>query len=162
MSEGLDTGQPDPRVAALNTDYARQGRGHDPSTARDASVGDILSGLIQDLQELIRGEVRLAKTELRDDAMVAARGLAAITAGALIGMTGFIFLMLGVTYLLNKEIEMWQAAGIVGLALTAIAAICILVGKSRLSAGNFTPEQTIDSLKENREWAKQQINSVKK
>jgi hypothetical protein len=43
-----------------------------------------------------------------------------------------------------------------------LAAILVSVGKSRLSAGNFTPEQTIDTLKEDREWATRQISSVKR
>lgn len=167
MSEGYDIGgSADPRSAGYGRDDAFSSRNR-PSGGGGApdnqeSVGTLISGLLQDLQELVRGEVRLARTELRDDAMAAGRGVATIAAGALIGLTSFIFLMLGVTYLLNKAVQMWLAAGIVGAVLAGIAAICVSAGRQRLRASNFTPEQTIDTLKEDREWAKQQISSVKK
>jgi hypothetical protein len=46
--------------------------------------------------------------------------------------------------------------------LILIAAILAMSGKNKLSASNMKPEQTIASLKEDQEWAKQQINSVKR
>jgi len=167
MSEGYDTGgAADPRSASYGRDDAFNSRnrpaGGGGAPGDQESVGTLISGLIQDLQELVRAEIRLARTELRDDAMTAGRGVAVIAAGALIGVTGFIFLMLGATYLLDKVVQLWLAAAIVGAVLAVIAAICVSVGRNRLQAGNFTPEQTIDTLKEAREWANQQISSVKK
>jgi len=163
MSEGYQTGnQHDPRAAGLGRDAWADARREASSAARagDESIGSLLSGLVRDLQELVRGEVRLAKAEVREDVASAVRGAVMIAAGALIGVTGFIFLMLGLTYLLNKEVEMWIAAAIVGAGLAVIAAICFAVGKNRLSASNFKPEQTIETLKEDQEWAKQQVSSV--
>jgi uncharacterized membrane protein YqjE len=164
MSEGYDTGDRSAfQPGAFGREQTQRGQYQSMGAAGEQeSVGELISGLIKDLQELVRGEIRLARTELREDAMTAGRGVAMIAAGALVGVTGFIFLMLGVTYLLNKSLEMWLSAAIVGAVLAVIAAICFSVGKSRLSASNFTPEQTIDTLKEDREWAKQQISSVKK
>jgi len=167
MSEGYDTGgAADPRSAGYGRDNAFNSRnrpaGGGGAPGEQESVGTLISGLIQDLQELVRAEIRLVRTELRDDAMVAGRGVAVIAGGALIGLTGFIFLMLGVTYLLDKVMPLWLAAAIVGAVLAVIAAICVSVGRNRLKAGNFTPEQTIDTLKEDREWAKQQTSSVKR
>lgn len=168
MSEGYDTsGQADPRSAELGRGRSRDDRIIRETSARAApgdreSIGELISGLLQDLQELVRGEVRLARTELRDDAMRAGRGAATIAAGALVGVTGFIFLMLGVTYLLNKTMQMWIAAAIVGAVLAVIAAVLVQVGRGRLQAGNFTPEQTIETLKEDQEWAKRQMNSVRR
>jgi uncharacterized membrane protein YqjE len=118
--------------------------------------------VIEDLQAIVRGEVQLAKAEIREDASRIGSGAAMIAVGALVGLVGFIFLMLGVTYLLNKSIEMWLAAGIVGLVLLAIAAAVALSGRSRVRAANLTPVQTIDSLKENKEWASRQMKSVRK
>jgi uncharacterized membrane protein YqjE len=125
------------------------------------SIGSLLSGLLQDLQELVRGEITLARAEVREDVASASKGAATLAGSALIGVTGFIFAMLAVTYLLNQEMRMWIAAGIVGLSLLAIAGILFLIGKRKLSATNLKPDQTIDSLKEDREWAKQQVSSVK-
>jgi uncharacterized membrane protein YqjE len=126
------------------------------------SIGSLISGLVQDLQEMVRGEITLARAEVRDDLSTASKGLSSLAGAALVGVTGFIFLMLGVTYLLNQYMRMWIAAGAVGIALLVIAAIFARIGKSRLSATSLKPDQTIDSLKEDREWAKQQMNSVKR
>ena len=167
MSEGYDTGgAADPRAAGYGRDDVFQPRNRPPGGGGapddQQSVGELISGLIQDLQAMVRAEIRLARTEIRDDARAAARGVATIGAGALIGLTGFIFLMLGVTYLLDEVMPLWLAAAIVGAVLAVIAAICVYAGRNQLRAADFTPEQTIDTLKEDREWAKQQISSVKK
>src|SRR3954453_8545877 len=77
------------------------------------SIGSLISGLLQDLQEMVRGEITLARSEVRDDLSTATKGLSSLAGAALIGVTGFIFLMLGVTYLLNQYMRMWIAAGIV-------------------------------------------------
>jgi VIT1/CCC1 family predicted Fe2+/Mn2+ transporter len=106
--------------------------------------------------------VRLAKTEVREEVSAMGKGAASIAAGALIALVGFIFLMLGVTYLLNKSLEMWLSAGIVGVALLAIGGILALAGKNRIADASLTPTETIDSLKEDQQWANQQIKSVRK
>lgn len=136
-----------------------------PLPSRDSEsqgVGTLVSGVIEDLQSLVRSEVQLAKTEITEDAKEIGTGAGMIAAGALVGLVGFIFLMLGVTYLLNKTVEMWLAAGIVGLVLLVVAGIVALSGKSRLSAANLKPDQTIDSIKETKEWASRQTKSVGK
>jgi hypothetical protein len=147
-------------------EYTQRNPGGGAAPSSDSTppqgVGSLVSGVIEDLQSLVRSEVQLAKTELKEDAQQIGSGAAMIAAGALVGLVGFIFLMLGVTYLLNKSIEMWLAAGIVGLVLVVIAAIVAMSGKGKLSAANLKPQQTIDSIKENKEWASRQIKSVKK
>jgi uncharacterized membrane protein YqjE len=125
-------------------------------------LGTLVSGIIEDLQGVIRGEVRLAKAEAREDISAMGKGAASIALGAMLALVGFIFLMLGVTYLLNKSLEMWVSAGIVGVALLLVGGIAAMVGKNRLSAANLKPTETIASLKEDKEWTSQQIKSVKK
>lgn len=147
------------------------GRADDPS--RDAGfrgaqdggaegIGSLISGLIKDMQDLVRGEIQLAKTELKEDASAAGKGIGFLVAGALIGLVALVFIALTAAALLDKWMQTWIAVGIVTLVLIVIAAILALSGKNKLSASNMKPEQTIASLKEDQEWAKQQINSVKR
>jgi len=126
------------------------------------SLGTLVTGIVADLQEVVRGEVQLAKTELTEDVSKLGKGIASIAVGALIALVGFIFLMLGVTYLLNKSLEMWISAGIVGVVLLIIGIIAALAGKKTLSAASMKPDKTIESLKEDQEWASRQIKSVTK
>lgn len=127
-----------------------------------ASIGAILGDLLKDLQGMVRGEIALARAELKEDASTIGRAIGSLAAAAFLGLTGFIFLMLGATYLLNIWMRMWIAAAIVGVVLLLIAAVLGMMGKNKLSAANLKPDQTIDSVKETSEWAKQQISSVER
>ncbi len=131
------------------------------TTNGGASLGDTVTGIIEDVQNIVRGEVQLAKTEIKEDAGKLGKALGMIGAAAFLALVGFIFLMLGVTYLLNKSLEMWISAGIVGLVLLIIGAILGVVGKNQMQEANLVPDKTIESLKEDKEWASHQINSVK-
>jgi uncharacterized membrane protein YqjE len=126
------------------------------------SISELISGLIRDIQDLVRGEIRLAKTELKEDATTAGKGIGYLVAGGLIGVIALTFVALTAAALLDKWMQTWIAVGIVALALALIATILAMSGKGKLSASELRPEQTIESLKEDREWAKQQINSVKR
>lgn len=126
------------------------------------SLGTIVTGIVGDLQDVVRGEVQLAKAELKEDAASLGKGAGMIAAGAFLALVGFMFVMLGVTYLLHKSLSMWLSAGIVGVVLLIIGIIAAMAGKKALSVANLKPEQTIDSLKEDQQWANQQIKSVKK
>jgi uncharacterized membrane protein YqjE len=125
-------------------------------------LGSLITGIIKDLQDLLRAEVQLAKTELREDASAVGKAIAFIAAGAFIGLVGFIFLIQAIVWILDEFMNDWIAAGIVALALLLIAAILAMSGRSKLSQASLKPEQTIDTLKEDQQWAKQQINSVKR
>jgi len=130
--------------------------------ASQESLGSLVTGIVEDLQNIVRGELALAKTELKDEAAGIGRGVGMLAAGAIVGLVAFIFLMLGLTYLINRWLTMWQSAAIVGAGLLIIALILLMVGRSKVSSASLTPTQTIDSLKEDQEWASQQIKSVGK
>jgi len=134
----------------------------DSAKGEAEGLGTLISGLLKDLQDLVRAEVQLAKTEIQEDATKAGRAIAIIAGGALIGLVGFVFVMLAVMYGLNRWFPDWVSALIVGVVLALAALMLAMNGKSKLSAASLKPEQTIESLKEDQAWAKQQINSVKK
>jgi len=139
------------------------GADDDGAAGGQAGIGTLISGLIGDMQDLVRAEVQLAKTELSEDAKKMGVAAGMLVAAAFVGLVGLIFLMLFAMYLLADWLgELWLGALIVAAALFLVAAILASVGRGRLSAASLKPEQTIDSLKEDQQWAKQQINSVKK
>ncbi len=148
---------PDRGVVGERVDEARQTLNQGADT-----LGATVGSIIEDLQEIIRGEVQLAKTELKEDATALGKAAGMIGAGVFFGLVGFIFLMLAVTYLLAEWMDMWIAAGIVAVVLLIVAAILAMTGKGQMSKANMKPEQTIESVKEDKEWASRQINSVKK
>ncbi len=131
-------------------------------TREAESLGALVSGLLQDLQDLVRAEIALAKAEVKEDATTAGKAAGVLAAGGVVGLVAFIFLMLAVTFLLAIWIPLWVSALIVGVVLGIVAAILVMRGKQSLSQANLAPEQTIATLKEDQAWAKRQINSVRK
>jgi uncharacterized membrane protein YqjE len=135
------------------TDY-----GSSTNNSGNDGIGAMLSGVLRDLQDMVRGEVALARAEIKEDVGTATKGLTSMAIAGVIAFTGFIFVMLAATYLLNIWTRMWIAAGIVGAVLLVIGGIAFMSGKSKLSTTNLKPNQTIDSMKENTQWAKQQMS----
>jgi uncharacterized membrane protein YqjE len=131
-------------------------------TGDQQSYGALLSGLLSDVQDLVRGEVRLAKAEMRDDVKSVASAAGMLGAAAVFSLVGLTVLMIGVAVLITEWVdEDWQAFGLVGLALLLLAAGLGLLGKNRLSATHLAPEQSIESLKEDKEWVSQQVRSLR-
>lgn len=125
-------------------------------------IGSLVSGVVKDLQDLFRAEIQLAKTELKEDAQATGKAAGAMVAGGVVGLVGFVFLMLAATYALALALPLWLSALIVAVVLIVVAAVLALWGKKELAATKMGPEQTIATLKEDQAWAKQQISSVKR
>ena len=121
-------------------------------------LAELLKDIIRNIEEIIRCELRLAKTELRDEAV---KGWAAgrqLLAGIALGLYAIGFLLLGVVYALALVMPYWAAALCVGIVLAAVAAALIGVGRGRLRQVHAKPEQTIKTVKENVEWIKNPTN----
>lgn len=125
-------------------------------------IGALLAGVVKDLQELVRAEIALAKTEVREDAQAAGKAVGAIVAGGLVGLVGFVFLAGAAMWALALVLPLWASALIVGAALAIVAAVLAMWGRKELAGANLAPEQTIETLKEDQAWARRQISSVKR
>ncbi len=120
-----------------------------------AKAGDLASDVIHDAQRLASLEVALAKREIKD--MAVANGVAAglVAGGGLLVMLG---LLVAVPTLVVVLVPWhWQAAlgWVVGYVLLGI--VLAVVGKARFQLG--LPARTLQSLKENKEWALRRIRS---
>jgi len=120
------------------------------------SAGDILRDVVRDVQELLRSEVRLAKAEMGEqvDRAKSAGGMmgGAAVAGLLAGMC-FVAACIA---LLALVMPVWVGALIMAFILGAAGAIMFVRGKTALRDFHAVPPQTIDTLKEDIERAKQQ------
>lgn len=129
----------------------------------NADGGTSIAGLLQDIvaniQGIIRSEVRLAKAEIKEDATTTVRGAAMLAVGAVLGLYAVGFLLLCAVYALDAIVPHWAAALIVGLVVAAIAGVVAAIGLERIKKVNPAPDQTIDSIKEDVQWVKQQTRS---
>jgi uncharacterized membrane protein YqjE len=120
------------------------------------SMTDVLHDIVANIQEIVRSEFRLAKTEISEETAKAAKSSAPLGGGIVLSLYAFGFILLAIVYALEMVVAAWLAALIVGAAVAVVAAILISVGRKRLQQVKM-PERTIVSVKENVQWAKNQI-----
>lgn len=120
-----------------------------------SSVGELLSEVTSDLSKLVNQEVALAKAEISQEAAKAKTIGAAFGAAAAAGYFLLLFASLTLAYGLGDLFDHLWLGALVVTGLYAIAT-AVLVAKGRAAAKSFNPkpEQTIESLKEDAQWAK--------
>ena len=124
----------------------------------ERSLGDLFSDLSRETTTLVRQEVQLAKAELTQSATEAARGIGMLVAGGVVAYAGLFFLLLAIVFgLIEAGWDAWLSALVVGLVVVAIGAILVLRARESLKPANLAPRRTIETLKEDQEWAKEQI-----
>jgi uncharacterized membrane protein YqjE len=126
------------------------------SDRESRSFSDVLEDVVSNIQAIIRSEVRLAKTEVQEETAKAARAGGVLGAGALFGVYAVGFLLLAGLYALQIVVAPWLAALIVAVLVGIVASVLIAVGVKRMKRVHPRPEQTMHSIKENLEWARNQ------
>ncbi len=124
------------------------------SSTGERSVGDIVQGVMRDVGEVVRGEVRLAKAEMNEKFRKAGKAGGFYGGAALCGIMGFAALVFAAIAGLTILVAMWAAALIVGFLLLCIAGAMYMGGRSRLKDVTPVPERTVQTLKDDVEWAK--------
>jgi uncharacterized membrane protein YqjE len=121
------------------------------------SMPEILADIASNLTQMVQAEFRLAKSELKEGAERAAGPGATVGAGVVLAFCGLGILLLAAVYALSLVIAGWLAALIVGGVLAIAAGILIAAGTAKLRRVNLAPDKTIRTLREDLQWAKQQI-----
>lgn len=133
----------------------------DHPPAYDRSLGDLLKELMSEASFLIRQEAELAKTEMTEKAKIMARASVMLIIAAFVGLLAAGVLTATIVLAIDIALPAWLAALIVAAAYLIIAGILGLVGYQRFQrAGKPVPEQTIETIKEDISWAKQQGRSA--
>jgi hypothetical protein len=121
------------------------------------SLGELFGELARETSALMRQEVELAKTELTQKATRVGKDASVIGAGGAIAYAGFLAVMAAMILALGQLMPLWLSALLVGLVIGAIGYFLIQKGRNDLKRADLTPRETIESLKEDTEWAKEQI-----
>lgn len=124
----------------------------------NASLGDLFSKLTADLSELVRDEVELAKVEINDTVEKARTAGISIEAAGLLGLMAFVLLSFAAAWGLSEVVPEGAAFLIVGGVYGLVALALLGLGRLRLKAMTPMPEQTVETLKEDVAWAKQQMS----
>jgi uncharacterized membrane protein YqjE len=127
------------------------------SAQSQRSVADVLQDIVANIQQIIHSEFRLAKVELKEKAERASKPAVIMGTGAVLGLYGMGFLLLAAVYGLSLVMAPWSAALLVGGVLTVISLILVASSRSQLKRIGPMPEKTIQTVKENVQWVKEQI-----
>jgi hypothetical protein len=112
---------------------------------------------------LARQELQLARAEMTEKGRKAVPGIGMIGAAGAVGLLAAGALTACLVLALDRTMANWLAALLVGAVYAMLAGGLYLAGKARVQeAGPLIPEQTIETIKEDVEWAKTQIGSENK
>ena len=137
--------------------------GKDARGLRDRPIGEITSALTRDLALLVRQELELAKAEMAEKGRVAALGLGMIGGAGVAGLMAAGSLTACAVLVLSLFLPSWLSALLVGVALGTVAYALAMRGKDEVGkAGMPIPEQTIETIEEDLEWARARATSARK
>lgn len=124
----------------------------------ERSLGELFAELAQETSTLVRQEVALAKTEMSQKASKVGKDVGFLAAGGAVAYAGFLAILAGMVFLLNNVMPMWLAAVLVGLVVALVGYFLVRKGLDALKREDLAPRQTIETLKEDKEWIKDQTN----
>ena len=123
----------------------------------ERSLGELFSELARELSTLVRQEVQLAKTEIGQKVSSVGKNAAFLVAGGLLAFVGFQALVAAAILALSQIVEPWLAAVIVGGVLMLVASALAMKVISSMKKESLAPKHTVETLKEDAQWAKQQM-----
>ncbi len=133
---------------------------HSHDELRERPVGDLLKQLSQDTATLVRKEVELAKAEVTQKGKQAGVGVGMFGGAGIAGLLALGSLTAFLIALLATAMEVWLAALIVTVLWTAVAGVLALLGRDRVQEATPPVEQTVETIKEDVQWAKNQKPSA--
>jgi uncharacterized membrane protein YqjE len=131
----------------------------DTEDLREQSTGDLLKQLSQETSTLVRQEMELARAELTQKGKQAGVGAGLIGAATVVTLLALGALTACLILVLDTAMDAWLAALIVAVVLGAIAAVLALRGRDRVQEAAPPAPQTVETLKEDVAWAKNQKSS---
>jgi uncharacterized membrane protein YqjE len=122
----------------------------------DRSLGEIVGDISQNLSTLVRQEIDLAKTELRQEASTAGKGIGMLAGAAVTALLMLIFLSWALTWLLDNWMPVEVAALITALLWAVVTGVLASMGRKKLQEANPQLPQTQQTLKEDAAWVRAQ------
>ncbi len=124
---------------------------------QDHSIGELFSELANETSLLIRQEIALAKVELTEKVSTIGRNVGFLVLGGAVAYAALLALLAAVIVALANVIPWWAAALSVAVLVGIVAAVLISKALGSLKNTSMAPRQTVETLKEDAQWAKQQM-----
>ena len=134
--------------------------GHKQDDLREHSIGDLLKQLSQETTTLVRKELELAKAEVTEKGKQAGLGAGMFGGAGVAGLLALGSLTACLIALLATFMEVWIAALIVTVLWAAVAGVLALMGRNKVQEATPPAPQTVETIKEDVQWAKTQKPSA--
>jgi len=123
----------------------------------ERSLGELFGDLSKDTVNLVKGELELAKTEMTQKATQVSKDIGFLAIGGAVAYAGALALGAALIIILaTVGLPWWLAALLVGLVVAGIGYFLIQKGLTELKRQNIAPTNTIQTIKEDVEWMKEQ------
>ncbi len=127
---------------------------------RERPMGELLRQLSQETTLLVRQEIELAKAEMTEKGKRAGLGAGMFGAAGVIALAALGALTACLIFALSKVMDPWAAALVVTFVYAIVAGVLALSGKKKFQqAAPLVPKQTVETVKEDVQWAKSQVRS---
>jgi len=120
----------------------------------DTSVGDLIGNISNDLSQLFRQEVDLAKAELKQEASKAGKAAGMLGGAGFAGYLAVVLLSFAAVFGLANVMDGGWAALIVAVIWGIIGAVLYVIGRNKLKTVDPMPRRTVDTIKEDAQWLK--------
>ncbi len=130
------------------------------SDPRERPIGELVKDLSSQTSTLVRKEIELARAELQEKGKVAGKGVGLLAGAAVFGLLAMGALTAGLIALLGTAMATWIAALIVMALWAVVAAVLAKAGKSALERATPPAPQTVETVKEDIQWAKNPTGSA--
>jgi hypothetical protein len=135
----------------MTTPYPAQDRTEEVS---ETSVGELIGNISDDLSQLFRQEVELAKAELKQEASKAGKAGGMLGGAAFAGYLAVVLLSFALVFALGNVMDLGWAALIVAVLWGVVGAVLFANGRKKLKTVDPMPRRTVDTLKEDAQWLK--------
>jgi uncharacterized membrane protein len=127
---------------------------------REQPMGELFKQLSDDLSTLVRQELKLAQVEMTEKGKKAGVGIGMFGGAGIVALLALGAFTTCLIAALSTGMEVWIAALIVTVVYGAVAGVLALNGRDRVTAATPpVPEQTIETVKEDAQWAKTRLPS---
>ncbi|MEU1508131.1 phage holin family protein [Kitasatospora sp. NPDC005748] len=125
-----------------------------PPATGNQSLGDLISEITDDLSRLVRDEIDLAKAEVKQEAVKAGKASGMLAGAGYAGHLVLVLASLTLVFALGNAMNLAWAALIVTALWAVVGAVLYRSGRKRLKDVRLTPEQTLETLKEDAAWVR--------
>jgi len=125
---------------------------------QERSLGELFSELAGETGTLVRQEIALAQAEMTKKASTVGTNVASLAVGGAVGYAAVLAILAGIILGLANFMPAWVASLIVGAVVAGIAYFMVSSALSKLKNTELTPTATVDSIKEDAQWLKNQVS----